>query len=474
MTLLIDQNFTNFLKKNVQGFNEMKAEHQQNLVQLLMTNSTTDRFEHRDDPKGFYMPAEKMDKMFGRSSFNEVMNGLTPILLYRTGDYSAELKKTYAYRITEEAFKLIDGYLTSHNSLGCLLFKQKAKKTVRKVPMNAIQSRDKNENKVKTTFDIKADQRVDVDTLKQLQHELEQEIPLMRREKLKSSNKTGSTPTDDKATDKSLDKAKRMLSQVRYIIQFANNNVVPGSLIQQYTEAKSGRLYGEGVHHLQNAMKRVRNAALSGLYDYDIENCHFALLDQMAHNGGYECSTIRYYLKNKRQVREEIANDIGISVDKAKTCLIAMLYGSVNLKWHGASIPQEIGLDKASELDHHSDFKGLKNDVKHASKAVVASARKHQGLYMNAMGKGISTTKTESKVLGHLLQGMEAKILNIVGEIHSENIVLLQHDGWVTKKPIDRKTTENKIYEATCMRISLSEDVIDPEINICRNQSQVS
>lgn len=473
MSLLVDQNFTNYLKRNVQGFNAMKPEHQQHLAQLLTTNSTSNRYAHNDDPRGFYIPAEKIDHMFGRNSFNREMNGLSPILLYRSEKYSFERKATYVYRITDDAFKLINEYLSSQNTTSCTLYIRKTNKQLRKVPIRAVQSKDKYGNTAKATFNIKANQAVNMDSLKDLQQELEKEVQSMIREEFISSNKTRSLLTNEQPINARLVKAKQVLSEVRHILLFANNNVVPGELIQLYVEAKSGRLYGDGVH-LQNTSKRVRNAALSGLYDYDIENCHFSLLDQMASNAGYECTSIKYYLKHKQQVREKIATDVGISIDEAKTCLLMMLYGSENLKWIHGAIPKEIGKEKASQLDRHSVFNGLKNDVMQARIAITSSARKHRGHYINAMGKGIPTTYKQSKVLAHLLQGMESKILNIVGEMYSDHIVLLQHDGWVTKSPIDRKMTENRIFEETGIKVTLSEDVINQGNNIYRTQHQGS
>ena len=250
-----------------------------------------------------------------------------------------------------------------------------------------------------------------------------------------------------------------MRIQVRHLLQLANNAVIPGSLIMQYQEATSGRLYGQGVH-LQNVMKEVRNAALVGMYDYDIENCHFALLDQMAAIAGYVCEAIRTYLTSKKYTRNKIASDVGITIKEAKTCLLAMVYGAENSNWYGAAIPAAIGQDKAQILYKHSLFNALKSDVEQARKAIIAGARKHGGNYINAMEKGIPTSLPERKVLAHLLQGMEARILNVIGKMHSENLVLLQHDGWVTKKPINVEMTENRIYEETGMKVELSEGII--------------
>ena len=67
---------------------------------------------------------------------------------------------------------------------------------------------------------------------------------------------------------------------------------------------------------------------MAGLYDIDIENCHYAILAQMAASHGYQCTEVLAYLANKKQVRESLAAEFGISVRQAKDALIALIYGA--------------------------------------------------------------------------------------------------------------------------------------------------
>ena len=67
---------------------------------------------------------------------------------------------------------------------------------------------------------------------------------------------------------------------------------------------------------------------MAGLYDIDIENCHYSILAQMAAAHGHQCTVINNYLDNKRQFREALAAEFGISMRQVKDALIALIYGA--------------------------------------------------------------------------------------------------------------------------------------------------
>lgn len=62
----------------------------------------------------------------------------------------------------------------------------------------------------------------------------------------------------------------------------------------------------------------IRKAALHGLWDYDIENCHFAIFSQLAAKYGYQADAVRDYINRKNDIREGIASRVGIRTEQAK------------------------------------------------------------------------------------------------------------------------------------------------------------
>jgi hypothetical protein len=103
------------------------------------------------------------------------------------------------------------------------------------------------------------------------------------------------------------------------LIKLSRNTACPGSTPIRYAEQSTGRLFAEGLS-LQSAPREIRNAALAGCWDYDISNCHWSLINEVAATHGHICHAIRHYLANKAEVRSEIAEGAGITPAEAKDC----------------------------------------------------------------------------------------------------------------------------------------------------------
>lgn len=125
----------------------------------------------------------------------------------------------------------------------------------------------------------------------------------------------------------------KIIYATRGLIDEANNSQHFGCVNQWYRQDKHARLQGIGLH-LQNCPKEVRNAALAGLYYYDLENCHFSILQNCARIYGLRCPSIDYYIAEKQNFRKELATKFGptgnYAVDLAiiKSCLLALVYGA--------------------------------------------------------------------------------------------------------------------------------------------------
>ena len=111
------------------------------------------------------------------------------------------------------------------------------------------------------------------------------DIPTLRRFREKYSKDadecrlTGRAPSDLLTTSPNLEALVALRDKTAQIIRAAHTDVAGlGNILHRYVESSSGRLYANGGASLQNAPKEIRKAALVGLWDYDVENCHFAIM----------------------------------------------------------------------------------------------------------------------------------------------------------------------------------------------------
>lgn len=301
---------------------------------------------------------------------------------------------------------------------------------------------------------------VDIEALKHLQRDLAKKIDTMRR--------TGHAPRDLWMDYPSLDYLVDLHEQTAKIIRMAYTDVAGlGNVMHRYVESDSGRLYATGGASLQNAPALIRKAALSGRWDYDVENCHFAIMAQMAKRAGEHCDAIEHYMAHKKPIRAEIAQAVGISIDDTKTCLLALMYGARTTTWHETAIPETIGVDAARRLYALPLFANIADDVKRAGKAILAQHPvNRQGGLPNAFGKSLDTKKHKkaSQRLAHLVQGVEALALWTCIERHPGEIVLLQHDGFTAIKQLNKAELEQAIQTATGYALALEEKLVQPDL----------
>ena len=298
---------------------------------------------------------------------------------------------------------------------------------------------------------------VDIEMLKRLQRDLAKKIDTMQR--------TGHAPRDLWMEYPSVDYLVGLQEQTTQIILMAHSDLGLGLVLHRYVESDSGRLYALNCASLQNAPKVIRKAALSGRWDYDVENCHFAIMAQMARLEGPPCVAIEHYMANKKAVRAEISKAVGISIEDTKTCLLALMYGARTTTWFKNAIPKAID-DKAAALFALPLFANIADDVERARAAILKQHEPNrQGGLVNAFGKSIKADdyKPEQR-LAHLIQGVEALALRTCIERHPGEIVLVQHDGFTAAKRLDVAALEQAIQTATGYALKLEETPVQPDL----------
>ena len=283
----------------------------------------------------------------------------------------------------------------------------------------------------------------------------------------------GRAPHDLVTQYPSLVVIERLYELTSQVIRMAKTDVAGhGYIAQQYTESPSGRWYANGVN-LQNSSSLIKEAALAGLWEYDFSNCHFDIIKQMAAEYDYECKAIADYLADKKPTRQAIADQAGISVDQAKVCLLAVMYGARASTWHENAIPEEIGKEAATRLYKVAAFNGIVKDVARARAVILKKwPRTANGSLTNAYGKAISGTDKRARQLAHLIQGAEAKALMVAIDMHPNDLVLLQHDGFVATRKLYVPAITKAVLQATGYLLELEESQIqvNPDAQFLKNR----
>ena len=256
------------------------------------------------------------------------------------------------------------------------------------------------------------------------------------------------------------------------LLVLANTNLGgQGWLPMRYREAQSGRLYAMD-DNLQNCPKEVRMAALDGAIDYDISNCHYTLLAQLAASDDIECPAIQNYLKNKTAIRNRIADHLQVDTVRVKTCLLALIYGAKMAahktpgKGRDPAIYKALGAEKGAMLLAMPEFVDLAEEVRRVGNKVLENWPVRSGSLINDAGCGIKQSEQKKQKLSHLLQGAEALILKTAVEYleakQPGNVILLQHDGFTARKKIDISALRVHIEEQTGFVVEWDVDRIQP------------
>ena len=260
----------------------------------------------------------------------------------------------------------------------------------------------------------------------------------------------------------------RLQEMAGKILAMANLDIegIGGLVIHQYVEADSGRLYAQNIN-LQTAPTLIKQTALHGLWEYDIENCHYSIFNQMAQRFGFEAENIKSYLAHKKETRQGIADRMDITFEQAKVCLLAIMYGARASEFHENAIPDAIGKAAARRLFNDAVFKGIHEDIKKGRQIILSRQTASRGAIFNAVGKTISEQESAPKRLAHLIQGVEATILKEVLKLYSSDLVLLQHDGFASKRRLDIDLMERAIHDNTgyCMKLEEEQICIPPDLN---------
>ena len=444
----VPEAFIKMLRRGVKGFSHLTSVHQQRMARHIWLHGLWYK-QHKHPKWGEYMTItwQELEQDFGRSGFNAINESLH--LFDVTPNWHSDKHLTKGYKPTAHVQDIKDRYLKPRKRQLTRLIDSQGR-ALRSLPNPvAAKTVNSNDNEVTATAWDNAKPLnkipVDIATLTSLYTHLEH----MKQ-----------APTGDMFADAKQEDIRYLSEAVSQLLVMANTDVAgQGYIMHRYAESKSGRLYAKGVS-LQTTPRTIRQAALHGLYEYDFENCHYAIFSQMAAKHGVEAKGIAHYLANKEAVRQQLMSALGITEDQAKTCLMAIMYGARTNAWHENAIPTEIGQQKAKALYAYPLFQAIHQDIKDGRRVILDNWPSRRSTLLNDIDKWIRKDEKPEKKLAHLLQGVEAKALRAIIRILPTEVLLLMHDGFVTSRPIDTKAMEQEVLKDTGYHLSLVGKVI--------------
>lgn len=438
----IPRNFINLLGRLRPQLKSESIELQNSIAYLVWVSPLKSRRHWQLDDHACFTYQE-LDHLFGRRQFKSVNERIKIFTI--SANWRSDLGQTKGYKLVEDLADCLRVFF--RNSIRCMKHKHHTLiridgKELRKIP-KAVASRDMDNITPKAWNRPAVTNLIPIDfaRLRDYTRELDRMIDTPQCDLFIGGDRGDYLYR--------FDIASRIIAMVRERDgQFL--------AIQRYVESKSGRLYGKDIN-LQTVPRSIKEVALHGLWEYDFENCHYAILQQMSARIGVQCHAIANYLDNKRSIRSTIQIDIGITADQAKTCLISLIYGARFSCRDEDAIPAQIGRDAAHRLYNHPLFYQLKEDVRKASRLVISAWPRSRMRLKNDYGKFISQSESSAKILSHLLQGAEAKMLEAVRKLYTHEILLLQHDGFASSVQLDVQKMNEQIYKTTGYLISIEE-----------------
>lgn len=453
---LLPASFLHHLSKHVAGFARLSPQVRHDLAYLAWIDGS---WRQRHSTLDGYMTIHYRDlyRRFGRTGFNAA-NTAVPMFEVTRQWWSGH-GLTRGYKLTAEVAAIKSAYLRARNVRMTHMMQSDGKR-MRTIP-DAVAAKDV-EGRTETVWrnaKVVSKVPVDLDRLRLLQDRLV---------RLQDDIEAGRGTADMFIGMRDLDTVRWYCDALGQVLRLAKTTVADsGHIPTRYIVGKTGRLYARGIS-LQTVPRMVRKVALHGMWDYDIENCHYAIFKQLAARFGYDAQAIAAYLASKKATRQGIADRVGITYDEVKTCLLAIMYGARQSSRDVDAIPEAIGKDAALRLYADPVFAELLRDIRTGRQTILAAHPKGRTTLTNAVGLKIRLADPAEERLAHLIQGIEAQALRAAQATYPDDIVLLMHDGWVSLTRLDVPRMVAVMRAATGYEFDLSEDpiVLPPDLDL--------
>lgn len=457
-----DEAFLRYLARYLPGFKRQPKDVRLALSAMIYEAPTRYRaHSHHDGYARFTW--QELAQSFGRGRFNAINDelGLFEILKEDGREsWSKAEERTKAYMLTEQVATIRADYLKGVFRRGDTRLMTQDGKYLQSLPASALAAKNKDGQNRRGFHGLPVTSLVPVNLVQIKKLMVSIEARLLAHEAGFVTGELFSAPPNIKFL-------KALHQDAAMLVSKARNVNWPGRVLHRYIESESGRVYAATTPNLQNCFRVLREAAMAGLYDIDIENCHYSILAQMAAAHGHQCTVINDYLNNKRQFREALAAEFGISMRQVKDALIALIYGAKFSGREGDALPMIFNSKAlAAKAYEYPMFVALRNDIAEARAVVLAAQEVNRRTIKNCRGLTIRLDDSnERQQLAHLLQGVEVAALEAACRLYPDEIVLLQHDGFTSTKLLDTERIEAAMLEATGYRLKVEQKVIQVNLS---------
>jgi len=452
-----DEAFLRYLARYLPGFKRQPKDVRLALCAMIYEAPTRYRaHSHHDGYARFTW--QELEQSFGRDGFAAINEDLGLFEVLKDGgreDWSMVEGRTKAYMLTERVATIRENFLKGCFRRGATRLLTQDGKYLQSLPASALAAKNKDGQNRRGFQELPVTTLVPVKLVQIKKLLVNIEARLMAHEAGFVSGELFSEVPNIKFLKALRQDAAMVVSKARHVEW-------PGYVLHRYCEIESGRVYAVTKPNLQNCYRVLREVAMAGLYDIDIENCHYSILAQMAASHGYQCTEVLAYLDNKEQVRKSLADEFGISVRQAKDALIALIYGAKFSGREDDALPEIFGSTQlAQKIYLYPPFLALRDDIAGAREVVLKAQEVSRRTIKNCRGLTIRLDDSnERQQLAHLLQGVEVTALEAAYRLYPKEIVLLQHDGFTSTKPLDTKRIEAAMLEATGYRLEVEQKVI--------------
>ncbi len=212
----------------------------------------------------------------------------------------------------------------------------------------------------------------------------------------------------------------------------------PGHVLQLYREGSEGRLtvpQGLNFPHTVNTSSAVRNVLFADqdLWDYDLSNAHYTILEYLCQREGLKTPCISHYNENKEEVRASLSDKYGIKSSALKTYLISWIYGSKDSPNGWNSMASKWGVSKLEEMHRDTLLRGLYREVVEGRRTIVKRLREGGKRIQNVLGKSRESGAPKNDLMFEMY-GYEAWIMQILNEAVGDRMISMIYDGWVGKR----------------------------------------
>jgi hypothetical protein len=408
------------------------------------------RHQHNRMEGYFFLWCKERNKYLGnKSNFITGSAGLIDVV----DEYYRPTRTTKAYAPTAKAKQIIIGRLISEIDTPKQLLHFSGKKL--NAPMAAIMQKDANERQRRCGGNLSSLQPINRDSIKCL---LKQSFE--QKEKLLQTGNCDFKFLGNKTKEQLENKLDRIRHGCISALYSSANDGYENKLPLYYREAGGGRLVGMGIH-LQSLPREVKDAALVGGHDYDIVNCHVTLAAQLGNRYGLNTDGFEWYIDIKKNPSElrYLANEFMIDTSTLKQAMLALTYGAVLTDYpnYDFAIPCLL-TEMATEFKQHPEIANFAAQSRNIRNTVTNKAvtQRNGTVLINHLGKPLEKASASNDTqFAHLLHGYEAQMLHHAIDLVGDNITLLSHDGFVTKRPINTEPIIQQYEKSTGLKIEL-------------------